>query len=128
GACGRGRGGELGPVGLAGRRGRAGARPLGLVEARAGGGDEAGAFERFARLSGEPCCVAGLDGCIVAVNPAWEAVLGYRPEELAGQPLARWIGADDPRRARRAPRRPRPGGGAPVAAGLPPPPRGVRRP
>src|SRR5262249_30970032 len=44
GAFARRRGGELVPVGLTVSRVRAGARPLGLVEARAGGGDEAGAF------------------------------------------------------------------------------------
>jgi PAS domain S-box-containing protein len=40
-------------------------------------------------------CVAGTDGYLKRVNPAWEHMFGYSPEELLGRPYIDFIHADD---------------------------------
>jgi PAS domain S-box-containing protein len=43
-------------------------------------------FDRFFTLSGDLLCVAGFDGCLKRVNPAWKTILGYHPEKLLAMP------------------------------------------
>ena len=95
------RGGErLLPVRLCGGRARGGRSSLGLAAVRVeAGGDPP---RPFFSLSEEMCGVVGLDGCFVRVNPAWEAVMGYRPEDLVGRPLETWVAPQDCPRVRRA--------------------------
>jgi PAS domain S-box-containing protein len=39
--------------------------------------------------------IADANGCILYVNNAWSATLGYKPEELKGQPVFKYIKPDD---------------------------------
>ncbi|GAC1574856.1 MAG: hypothetical protein NVS3B24_02560 [Candidatus Dormibacteria bacterium] len=57
----------------------------------------AGAFdtETHFALSADLMCVAGLDGYFKRVNPAWQAVLGFEPHELLGQPFLEFVHPDD---------------------------------
>ena len=50
---------------------------------------------RLWRLSGDIMLVAGLDGVIAAVNPAWTDMLGWRDNELVGSSLFALIHPDD---------------------------------
>jgi PAS domain S-box-containing protein len=50
---------------------------------------------RLWAMSADIMLVAGLDGTIHAVNPAWEAVLGWTDEELVGTSLFDLIHPDD---------------------------------
>jgi PAS domain S-box-containing protein len=40
-------------------------------------------------------CIAGFDGYLKRLNPAWETTFGYRPEELLGEPYLAFIHPDD---------------------------------
>ncbi len=50
---------------------------------------------RLWQLSGDIMLVAGFDGVIAAVNPAWTEVLGWHDEELVGSALFGLIHPDD---------------------------------
>ncbi len=51
--------------------------------------------ERFFNYSMDLMAIAGLDGQIKLVNPAWKKTLGYTQEELEGKPLYELIHPDD---------------------------------
>ena len=51
--------------------------------------------DRLWRNSQDLLCVAGPDGMIQSVNPAWAALLGWQPEELIGRPSLDLIHPDD---------------------------------
>ena len=57
--------------------------------------DRAGRYDRFFALSPDPLCLATPDGLLVDVNPAWERVLGWAPDELIGQDLLGLVHPDD---------------------------------
>jgi len=46
-------------------------------------------------LSLDMISTAGFDGCFKSVNPAFERVLGYCPEELVGRPFLDFVHPDD---------------------------------
>ena len=52
-------------------------------------------FDRFFTISVDMLCVAGFDGCLKRVNPAWKKVLGYRTEKLPGRPFFELLHPDD---------------------------------
>ncbi len=52
-------------------------------------------LEQFFNLSVDMFCIAGLDGYFKLVNPAWEATLGYTPEEMTSRPFMDFIHPDD---------------------------------
>ncbi len=52
-------------------------------------------FDRFFTLSGDLLCVAGFDGYLKRVNPAWKHILGYKPEKLLTMPYLDWIHPDE---------------------------------
>jgi PAS domain S-box-containing protein len=54
--------------------------------------------DRIWRLSRDLMCVATADGILVSVNPAWERVLGWSPEWLAGRNAAEIKHVDDAQR------------------------------
>jgi len=62
-------------------------------------------LDRVFAVSDALFCLIGLDGTFVRVSPAWEGALGYGPTELQGQPVSRWVGAEDLARAAEAVRR-----------------------
>ncbi len=49
----------------------------------------------FFELSLDMLAVFGADGRFLRVNPSWESILGYRPDELIGRPLFDLIHPDD---------------------------------
>ncbi len=51
--------------------------------------------DRFFMLSMDLVCVAGFDGYFKQVNPAWERVLGWEPEELLARPWLEFVHDDD---------------------------------
>ena len=51
--------------------------------------------DRFFNLSRDLLCVAGTDGFYKRVNPAWQATLGYTPEELTHRPFLDFVHPDD---------------------------------
>src|SRR6056297_2272340 len=57
--------------------------------------DRAGRYDRYFALSPDPLCLATPDGLLVDVNPAWERVLGWAPDELIGQDLLGLVHPDD---------------------------------
>jgi diguanylate cyclase (GGDEF)-like protein/PAS domain S-box-containing protein len=59
-----------------------------LAEARAD-------IDRFFGLSPDLIVIADAEGRFVRVNPAWESVLGYTPETVAGRRFADFIHPDD---------------------------------
>ena len=57
-----------------------------------------GTHEEFSRLfqfALDMLCIAGFDGYFKLVNPAWERVLGYSPEELTSRPWLDFVHPDD---------------------------------
>jgi diguanylate cyclase (GGDEF)-like protein/PAS domain S-box-containing protein len=61
---------------------------------------EADAARHF-ELSLDLICVAGLDGRLKRVNPAFESAFGYREEELVGRSLSELVHPDDRERTER---------------------------
>ena len=51
--------------------------------------------ERMWRLSTDLMAILRFDGTVMAVNPAWERVLGWTSEHLLGQDLMRFVHEDD---------------------------------
>jgi PAS domain S-box-containing protein len=51
--------------------------------------------DRFINLSVDLFCVAGFDGYFKNLNPSWEKVLGFTPEELKAKPYLEFIHPDD---------------------------------
>jgi two-component system cell cycle sensor histidine kinase/response regulator CckA len=43
----------------------------------------------------EPLCVAGFDGRLKRINPAWSTLLGWSTEELLGRPISEWVHPED---------------------------------
>jgi PAS domain S-box-containing protein len=56
---------------------------------------DAQVIRTFFEVSLDLLVVRELDGRVVRVSPSWETVLGWRPEEMEGQPLLRLIHPDD---------------------------------
>ena len=52
-------------------------------------------LDRFFSLSVDLLCVAGFDGYLKRINPAWEQVLGFSLERLQSQPLLSFIHPGD---------------------------------
>lgn len=52
-------------------------------------------FEAFFNVSLDLCVIRDSAFRIVKVNPAWERMLGYRPDELEGQPMLAFIHPED---------------------------------
>ncbi len=51
--------------------------------------------DRFFTVGTDMLVVAGFDGYLKRVNPAWEKVLGWTAEELTGQPWLNFVHPDD---------------------------------
>jgi diguanylate cyclase (GGDEF)-like protein/PAS domain S-box-containing protein len=52
-------------------------------------------FQAFFDYAGIAIQVLSVDGTILQANPACRDVLGYAPEEMVGQPIARFVSGDD---------------------------------
>ncbi len=55
--------------------------------------------ERFFNLSLDLLAILDAEGQLTQMNPAWESVLGWRPEELHGKPIWDLISPEDHQRA-----------------------------
>ncbi|MDY6950096.1 MAG: PAS domain S-box protein [Thermodesulfobacteriota bacterium] len=51
--------------------------------------------DRILRLSQDLVCIAGIDGFLRYVNPAWERSFGYSQEELLSRPFLDFVHPDD---------------------------------
>ncbi len=78
---------------LAGRQSRAapGATGLGQMTREE---DPAG-LQRLFEMTDDLLAVISLDGCFTLLNPAWEAVLGWKREEMIGHPMHELIHPED---------------------------------
>jgi PAS domain S-box-containing protein len=47
--------------------------------------------DRFFNLTRDMLCITGFDGCFRRLNPAWYSTLGYKPEDLIGQPFLAFV-------------------------------------
>lgn len=73
-------------------------RPLNVVRTAGGANDDRVGeplYDRFFALSNDLLCIATLDGELLRVNPAWERLLGWRPDELIGAPYLSLVHPDD---------------------------------
>ena len=52
-------------------------------------------LDRFFSLSLDLLCIAGADGRFRRVNPAWQEMLGWSPEELTSMPYMALVHPDD---------------------------------
>jgi PAS domain S-box-containing protein len=52
-------------------------------------------LDRFFSLSLDMLCVFGLDGYFVRVNPAWQHLFGWAPDELTAAPYLDFVHPDD---------------------------------
>ena len=57
--------------------------------------DDGLAVRIFFDVSLDLLVIRELDGRVVRASPSWETILGWRPDEMAGQPLLRLIHPDD---------------------------------
>jgi PAS domain S-box-containing protein len=55
-------------------------------------------FESFFALSGELLAITRHDGTLRCTNPAWQKILGYSPDELAGTSIVELTSAEDKKR------------------------------
>jgi len=53
------------------------------------------AIATFFEVSLDLLVIRELDGTVVRVSPSWETLLGWRPEDMVGQPLLQWLHPDD---------------------------------
>jgi len=58
--------------------------------------------DNYFMLSLDPICIAGLDGYFKRVNPAWQKVLGWTPQELISRPFLTFVHPDDRERTAQA--------------------------
>lgn len=58
-------------------------------------GDKENPYERLFSLSPHLCCVAGFDGFLKELNPAWEKALGFTREELLAKPWLEFVHPED---------------------------------